>query len=121
MPTLTDQPERILCAAIHWDDGKEYVHQPFNVTTGYVFCGFRHGNCFSPAIVLGVFRKRLRTLWRHPAYPRNWHKSRKEAQGFLTSYNRFVDRHEAWKIAEREGQITNKPTHKGILFSEDLY
>ena len=36
--------EYILCAAIHWDDGETYPHQPKNITTGLVICGRRHHN-----------------------------------------------------------------------------
>lgn len=36
--------EYILCAAIWYDDGKEYPHQPVNIKEGYVWCGRRHHN-----------------------------------------------------------------------------
>lgn len=43
-------------------------------------------------------------------------------QGFMTSQNRFVDRVEAWHIANDADQI--KEGKKGgisILYSEDIY
>ena len=45
----------------------------------------------------------------------------KGAQGFLTDGGRFVDRREAWLIAEAAGQIIGTPTVPGMLFSEDLW
>lgn len=47
---------------------------------------------------------------------------RGETQGFLTTAGRFVDRHEAWDIAVREGQLLPGAPHKaGMLFSEDVW
>ena len=96
--------EYILCAAIWFDDGKEYRLQPYNVTSGIVFCGWRHGCIFaqiggtvSDRHELGIFEKE---------------------QGFLTSHNRFVGRKEAAEIAFREGQVDKLLPR---LFSEDLY
>lgn len=97
--------EKIICAAIWFDDGKEYPYQPKNIVTGFVLCGLRHGNCFGPLVVFDH---------RNADYAKN-------EQGFLTSYNRFVSRTEAYEIAVREVQIVNNPTQHGILFSEDLY
>lgn len=96
--------EYILCAAIWFDDGKEYHNQPKNITTGLVLCGWRHGSIF-PQIgglvkerqELGIFEKE---------------------QGFLTNLNRFVDRVEGAKIAFDSGQTKEL---KSYLFSEDLY
>lgn len=98
-----DKLEFILCAAVHFDDGKEYQHQPKNITTGLVMCGFRHCSIFTQTkktvkerIDMGI----------------------KEEQGFLTSKNRFVNRIEGAKIAFEAGQIV-KEIKK--LYSEDLY
>lgn len=98
--------ERILCAAIWVDDGKEYVHQPINITTGMVFCGWRHSNCF---VLLNA------------AFPKGSVDEQQLAgkhQGFLTSLGRFVDRREAGKIAYKAGQV-ERPNL--FLTSEDLY
>lgn len=99
--------EIILCAAIWFDDGKFYHHQPVNVKTGVVFCGHRHGCIFAQVggtvgerQNLGIFEKE---------------------QGFLTNLNRFVDRQEAWDIAKKANQIIGVSGGEGTLYSEDLY
>ena len=84
--------ERILCAAIWFDDGKEYDHQPINIKTGYVICGHRHHNCFMTAGILD------------PGIS-NYQKHEKE-QGFVTNTNRFVSREEASEIALKSGQVS---------------
>lgn len=99
-----DYPEYILCAAIYFDDGKYYAHQPKGIQTGLVLCGWRHG-CIFPQI--GGLVKERQELGIY-----------EKEQGFLTSKNRFVNRHEATLIAKKAGQITfiDRP-----LYSEDLY
>lgn len=43
-------------------------------------------------------------------------------QGFITNKKRFVDRKEAWVIAEKQGQIIRDHTVcVGTLYSEHLY
>lgn len=43
-------------------------------------------------------------------------------QGFVTNKYRFVDRSEAWIIAEKQGQIIrDKDLCLGTLYSENLY
>jgi hypothetical protein len=42
-------------------------------------------------------------------------------QGFLTSTGRFIGRDEAWRIAERSGQLLPRATGAGHLFSEDVW
>lgn len=100
--------ERILCAAIWFDDGKHYELQPKNISTGIVLCGWRHG-CIFPQIG-GLVRER-----------QNLGIYEKE-QGFLTSKNRFVDRKEALLIAKAANQLIDQDTFDSErLFSEDLY
>lgn len=41
--------------------------------------------------------------------------------GFVDQYGNFYDRKEAWKIAEREGQIRHQVAPPGTLYSENLY
>jgi hypothetical protein len=94
---------KIFCAAIYYDDGIKYVHQPKNITSGFVICGRRHHNCFMTAYILNKQKKLL---------------DMNEKQGFLTSDDRFVDRYEAAEIAFDAGQISEKTN---ILISEDLY
>lgn len=96
-----DKPEYVICAAIHFKDGKNHQHQPKNIESGFVICGRRHHNCFmakslseySEAKGIGV-------------------------QGFLTSKDRFLDRKEAGQLAYEQKQI-DRPTD--CLFSEDIY
>jgi hypothetical protein len=100
--------EYILCAANHYDDGKEMTHGPKNIESGFVICGRRHANCIS------MFAKMVGF-----PYDENANALRKtERQGFLTNTDRFVEREEAAQIAFEAGQIKQ---HKIVLFSEDLY
>ena len=93
--------EYLLCAALWYNDDKKYEHQPNNIESGVVFCGRRHHNCF---ILLSL------------AFP---DKNKKEvSQGFLTSFDRYVDRKEGAEIALKSGQIIDATN---CLFSEDLY
>lgn len=96
--------ERILCAAIHFNDKIEYVHQPKNIKSGLVVCGRRHHNCFAIfAALKGQPEGRI---------------GMDITQGFITDTDRFVDREEALQIALKAGQTT---TTNSELFSEDLY
>lgn len=96
--------EKILCAAIWFDDGKKYNLQPYNITTGLILCGWRHG-CIFPQI--GGLVKERQELGIY-----------EKEQGFLTNLNRFVDRKEGGEIAFKANQTK---TLKETLFSEDLY
>jgi len=95
--------EYIICAATWFDDGKKYKHQPKNIETGIVLCGFGHHVMFQQ--IGGLVRER-QNLGIH-----------EKEQGFITSQNRFVGRAEASIIAYKAGQI-----HIEIdrLHSEDL-
>jgi len=42
-------------------------------------------------------------------------------QGFYTSKGRFINRQEAFKIAEKESQLIQISGAYGTLYSEDLY
>jgi len=90
--------EKIICAAIQIVD------------TGKVFYGHRHDQC------LNSLNSEL-----------SWTMNRQEIskvekiQGFVTSEGRFVDRKEAWIIAEKSNQIVRQSGGKGTLYSEDLY
>lgn len=94
---------RILCAAIHYDDGNGYEEQPLNISTGIVIAGRRHCNCF-PAL----FR----------AFPNP--NVEKLICGFITSDDRFVDRYEGTTIAIAANQVTDKDA-SAPLISEQLY
>ena len=106
--------ERILCAAVHYNDGIEYVHQPYNIKTGIVICGHRHHNCLHNLWILKGEANVLKKLLQ------------RDSQGFLTSENRYVTRKEAFLIAKAAGQLLYPkvfdPEEKDcILISEDLY
>lgn len=98
--------EYVLCAAIHFNDRKEYEHQPKNIASGFVVCGRRHHNCFITAKILGFDKKGFNEG------------DGSLVQGFLTSKDRFLDRKEAAKLAISMNQTDRNPN---ILFSEDLY
>jgi hypothetical protein len=98
-----ERPEYILCAAIYYQDGKVYPHQPKNIDTGIVACGRRHHNCFS--ILYSLLGD-------------NYNVTLAESQGFLTSKDRYVTREEGAEIAFKSGQIKQK---QETMFSEDLY
>lgn len=98
--------ERVICAAIWYDDKKQRGNQPLNIKTGIVACGLRHANCFP--ILFAVFP--------------NGEYKKSCIQGFLTNRNRFVNREEAAMIAMKAKQI-DKPKYFGglELDSSDLY
>lgn len=104
-PGVEIKKEYILCAAIWFDDGKGWVHQPVNIKSGFVICGHRHHNCFMTlALLVDDQLERLATRQNH-------------TQGSLTNLNRFVDRAEAANLAFSAAQAAMTET----LFSEDLY
>lgn len=98
------QKEYILCAAIHYQDGKEYPHQPKNVKSGIVACGRRHHNCITTLAFLLGDKYDVHFI--------------AKGDGFLTSKDRFVSRKEGAKIAYKAGQIDKE---QRTMFSEDLY
>jgi len=117
---LNKKPEFILCAAIYVDTGKaepprrSYAYPK----TGLVFAAWRHGDCFTTLTAWAQNlseeeRAAIEAVQEHQLHGRN--------QGFLTSTGRYVDREEAWKIAEQAGQVQPREGRPGSLFSEDLY
>jgi hypothetical protein len=107
--------ERIQLAAIHFDDGKEYAHQPKNITTGVILCGFRHGCIFaqlnfaSQGALKTVRDRHLLGVW-------------EKSQGFITNLGRYVEREEALQIALAANQVLDiKEVRGNRLHSEDLY
>jgi len=114
--------ETILCAAIHIDDGKEHVHQPKNIQTGFVITGRRHHNCYATMAVIA----KVAQLEDVVTIKGLINKINRDQQGFITSEDRFVNRKEAFKIAVREKQLMNPKLYDfnnpdQILVSEDLY
>ena len=99
--------EKILCAAIWFDDDTHHQNQPCNIKQGYVLCGFNHSNIIKQ---LGI----LSEDWRNILVGN-------KCLGFLTSHNKFVDRQEAYKIAKRENQILYKNNDIEELHTTDMY
>lgn len=108
--------EYILCAAIWYkeletvgsrseEDNQHLLQQrlPTNCSVGVVFCGHRH-------------LQAMRTM--NSITGKTDFEAGKSVQGFLTNYNRFVNRKEGGEIAFKAGQTE---TLKECLFSEDIY
>lgn len=91
--------EYVMCSAIYFDDGKDYMYKPYNIDKGLVYCGWRHPNIFE-------------------TMPKE-HRAR-SIQGFLTTKNRFLTRDEALKLVRENGQLKNG-IMGGVLTSEDLW
>lgn len=105
--------EYILCSAVWYKEIKNIREGlpvssflPKNLTQGVVFAGYRHGQC--------IYTKCAVTGLRDAETGDN-------EQGFLTSLNRFVDREEAWVIAENANQIIREVSGRGTLYSENLW
>lgn len=94
-----EEPEKIICAAIHYDDGNDYGSQPENIDSGFVVGSRRHDAGIGILHGLGLD---LSSDYR--------------TEGFITTYNRFLDRNEAAEVAKKAGQAETD-----YLFSEDLY
>ena len=102
--------EWILCAAIWYNDGNVYEHQPINIETGLVICGRRHHNCYTTLAALrGDIEGKLDVS--------------RDGQGFITNLNRYVDRKEGYIIAKSSNQLIHNihDETNPILISEDLY
>lgn len=100
-PEAAAKEEYIICAAIHFQNGIKYEHQPKNIESGIVVCGRRHHNCILTWSALSENELKVPTV-----------------QGFLTSKDRFIDRTEGAKLAKQTGQLAREAK---ALFSEDLY
>ena len=104
--------EQILCAAIWYKELPTQRLLPKNIDKGIVVCGHRHGHCIDIMKMLSG----LRTVTFSPDGVGE------HEQGFLTNTNRFVDREEAYIIAEKANQINDRVRGSaGTLYSEDLY
>ena len=110
--------EKILCAAIHYDDGNPYRRlMPINIEVGMVVCGHRHGHCIQQL-----------AEWFYPDWQTNKEQDqirikvlRGSTQGFLTNKNRFLNREEAMLIAIEADQLICDDLGKVTLYSEHLY
>jgi hypothetical protein len=75
---------------------------------GYIARGHRHCDCI----------KHIQELYVYLGKKVDWKGS---VHGFMTGYNRFVDREEARKLQDAAG-IPSRLGYRGnLLFSEDLY
>lgn len=96
--------EKIVSPAVHYDDGHVHRKQPYNIVSGIVAMGYRHGNALYVLKLLYPKMEPLETI-----------------QGFITNMDRFVDRHEAYGIARDAGQIQRDLLGHETLTSEDLW
>ena len=96
--------ETILTAAIWYKDFANGLHNPVNITSGLVLCGYRHVYISSQMAVLQ--NKSLSDCGEY-------------VNGFLTNKGRFVDRKEAATIFVDNGGVLGYSTNE--LYSEDLY
>ena len=95
--------ERILKAAIHFENKVQWTITVKNLDTGIVVNGYSHSDCIHNAITKRVSVKLPQT------------------EGFITNENRFVNREEAWGIALAAKQINPEDCIKqGSLSSPDL-
>lgn len=84
--------EIVICAAVIANNGK-------------IYRGHRHNNCLALIYELGLKQR-----------PDN------DAQGFITSKNRYVTRKEGLAIQKAAGIPSNEPDgYVNELYSEDLY
>jgi len=88
------KPPLIVCAAMLMEDG-------------LVVPGIRH---YSPDMRTALFG----------LYGVGYHLKVKE-QGFVDNRGQFLNREDAWKVAEENGQIRYEVSRPGTLFSENLY
>lgn len=95
--------EYLLCAAIHYEDGKKYEHQPKNIESGIVVCGRRHHNCYTTLARLLGDRYDIKLT---------------HNQGFVTNRDRYLERKDAAQVAYKCGQIK---TEQKTIFSEDVW
>lgn len=99
--------EYIICSAVLFKDGVKYEEQPKGIESGFVICGRRHNNCFYTYSIMN------NDLDLKKGYPET-------TEGFLTNTNRFVDRYEAYEIAEKAKQLKFVSLH-GCLQSEFIF
>jgi len=100
----------VVCAAVR------------NVHTQVVVCGARHGDCLNAAVRYGLYPNPV-------SGDPDWE------MGFVDQDNKFMNRQEAWLVADAAGQIRrpkgyerhykdHRPPGIGdqrLLFSENLY
>lgn len=95
-----NSPERILCAAIRYNN--------LGTSGGVMLCGYRHAHIINQLNQLTGLRSVQSEVGEYE-------------QGFLTSRGRFVNREEGYTIAKEQNQIVNPQYGEKFLFSEHLY
>lgn len=112
--TIEKNPERILCAAVHFPETFTYsngnlqsqeIPKPLGIKSGTVIAGRRHGDCYAVYLALTGNRKIENSI-----------------DGFLTVSNKFIDRTEAFQIAKLAKQLlSHVDRNSNWLCSEMLY
>ncbi len=90
-------------------------------STGEIVCGARHYDArMREQMGSGTkWRNLLHKVLGCPRIPSKWLGSK---QGFIDQFGVWMDRQEAWTVAESAGQIKyGRDYSKGTLYSEDLY
>ena len=108
---INDNKEYIACSAIWYKELPTMTYLPINIDKGVVVCGYRHAHCINVMSILANLRTvtfAVDGVGEHE-------------QGFLTSKNRFLNREDAYTLAEQANQLNNRPHNKGCLYSEDIY
>ena len=131
---IDNSKEYIICAAIHYDNGKEYSHQYiYGIKTGFVLGGYRHPNIVA-CLPTNIYFEKLEDY--SNSFAVKWSRGKRDSegnilpdaeengktyQGFITSLGKFVNRKEAAIIALNCGQIDKLKFSDQVLYSEDLY
>lgn len=113
-----NKPEYILCAAIWVNDNQIHEQQPENINIGFVICGRRHHNCYQTITDL---KGDVNTYFKSLNISEDDYR---QHQGFITSFDRYVNRKEGFKIAKEQKQFCHNlhdDEADNILCSEDLY
>ena len=132
---IDDSKEYIICSAVWYQNGKHYPFQSvYGIDNGFVIGSLRHPMCMAVCPANPYFQVKavengdetLRFEW-------NGECAGDVEQGFITSYGRFVDRRDAFKLALESGQITRESILKTqgtdidkydgpmSLYSEDIF
>lgn len=91
-----DTPQIIVCAAIRHKE------------TQLIICGPRHYDSTMRALMTATGG--IKEHWKGNC-----------DQGFIDQFGQFINREDAWKIAEQQNQIRCQVSSPGTLYSENLY
>jgi len=123
-----EKEERLICSAIHFDNGIfiENPHQPRNIKSGLVICGLRHHNCLNTFSIMS----QIMLYGNYEASSNRFTETREhintkfgeyvKVEGFLSNYNKFYNREESLVIARACGQVKGDLI-ASVLISEDLW